>query len=95
MEFCEKCGRMLVPERRNGKVVLVCKRCGFVKPLHSGSYKVTYAVGESKRRKITIVSEAELKRIKKSKEEQELMEDYYKLFLDTYEQSESEGEPKA
>ena len=94
MEFCEKCGRMLVPERRDGETVLVCRSCGFVKKIeNSNSYKVTYSVEEGKRRKMAVVSEAEMKMIKKTKEEQELMEDYYRLFLETYAESESEGEP--
>lgn len=91
MEFCEKCGKMLVPERRGGKIVLVCRSCGFVKGLEdSSSYKMTYSVEENKRRKIAIVSETEIRR--RSKEEQELMEDYYRLLLETYAESESESE---
>ena len=39
------------------------------------------------------MSEAELKYSKKSGEEQELLEDYYKAFLDAYEASESGNEP--
>lgn len=31
MEFCDKCGAMMYPKRINGKVVLVCNSCGFVK----------------------------------------------------------------
>jgi len=85
---------MLVPERRDGETVLVCRSCGFVKKIeNSNSYKVTYSVEEGKRRKMAVVSEAEMKMIKKTKEEQELMEDYYRLFLETYAESESEGEP--
>lgn len=91
MEFCDKCGKMLVPERRDDKIVLVCRSCGFIKQLEdSSSYRMTYSVEENKRRKIAVVSEAEVKR--RSREEQELMEDYYRLFLETYAESESEGE---
>lgn len=91
MEFCERCGKMLVPERHDDKIVLVCRSCGFVKGLEdSSSYRMTYSVKENKRRKIVIITEAEIRR--RSREEQELMEDYYKLFLETYAQSESESE---
>ena len=33
MEFCEKCGKRLVPEKRKGKkeVVWACSKCGFTK----------------------------------------------------------------
>lgn len=28
MEFCKECGTMLKPEKRKGKMVLVCPKCG-------------------------------------------------------------------
>ena len=28
MEFCEKCGAMLSPKRIEGKIVMVCPKCG-------------------------------------------------------------------
>ncbi len=31
MEFCPKCGSIMVPRRRNSKTVLVCPKCGYVK----------------------------------------------------------------
>lgn len=29
MEFCEKCSSVLVTKKANGKIILVCKKCGF------------------------------------------------------------------
>ena len=29
MNFCEKCGSVLVPKKEKGRTVLVCKKCGF------------------------------------------------------------------
>lgn len=29
MEFCEKCGTILVAKERKNKVVLICKKCGY------------------------------------------------------------------
>ena len=29
MEFCPKCGTMMIPKKENGKTVLVCPACGF------------------------------------------------------------------
>jgi len=91
VEFCEKCGSMLVPEKRNGEIVLVCRNCGFVKKYTSQSYKVKQDIGEEKRRKITVVSESEVKSTKRSEEELELMEDYHKATLELMEE---EGEEK-
>ncbi len=33
MEFCPKCGKVMVPKKKSGKVVLACPRCGYEKPL--------------------------------------------------------------
>jgi transcription factor S len=30
MEFCPKCGSMLVPQKTEGKVVMVCPKCGYI-----------------------------------------------------------------
>jgi DNA-directed RNA polymerase subunit M len=31
MEFCPKCGSLLVPENQDGRRVLICKKCGSTK----------------------------------------------------------------
>ncbi|MEM3615048.1 MAG: hypothetical protein QXX09_00145 [Candidatus Methanomethylicia archaeon] len=94
MEFCEKCGNLLVPEKRDGEIVLVCRSCGFIKKCTSQTYKVKQNIDENKRRTITILSESEIKGIKRSKEELELMEDYHKATLELMEEEEEEGETK-
>lgn len=33
MEFCPKCGKVMVPKKKSSKVVLACPRCGYEKPL--------------------------------------------------------------
>jgi DNA-directed RNA polymerase subunit M len=33
MDFCPKCGKMLNTSRQGGEVLLICKKCGFSKPL--------------------------------------------------------------
>jgi DNA-directed RNA polymerase subunit M len=37
VEFCPRCGSVMVPRVVNGKKVLVCPRCGYVKETNSGS----------------------------------------------------------
>ncbi len=32
MQFCPKCGSLMFPRRKEGVLVLVCRRCGFEKP---------------------------------------------------------------
>ena len=41
MEFCPKCGKMLVPKEENGEVYLVCPVCGFRKKAEEDSYVTT------------------------------------------------------
>lgn len=94
MEFCPKCGKLLIPDKRGEKTYLLCKSCGFEKPItESKGYKLVQTVEEGKRRKTLIVEEP-TKIVKKRKEEErELMADYYELFLENYEESsEEEGE---
>jgi DNA-directed RNA polymerase subunit M len=31
LEFCPKCGKALSPSRQGSKVVMACRRCGYVK----------------------------------------------------------------
>lgn len=82
-----------MPEKRSGEIVLVCRNCGFVKKHTSQSYKVRQDIGEEKRRKITIVSESEVRSTRRSEEELELMEDYHKATLELME-AESEERPE-
>ncbi|MCR6692171.1 MAG: transcription factor S [archaeon YNP-LCB-003-016] len=41
MEFCEKCGALMRPKRVDGKIVLVCSSCGFVKEPSNSTMKIT------------------------------------------------------
>jgi len=91
LEFCPKCGKLLIPDRRGEKTYLVCKSCGFEKlASESKGYKIVQTVEEGKRRKTLIVEEP-AKIVKKRKEEErELMADYYELFLENYEETAEE-----
>ncbi|MGQ9760052.1 MAG: hypothetical protein ACUVQ5_05750 [Candidatus Methanomethylicaceae archaeon] len=88
MEFCPKCGKLLIPDKRAGKTFLICKSCSFEKPASEAKgYKIVQPVEEKKRRKTLIVEEP-TKIVKKRKEEErELMADYYEVFLENYEEA--------
>lgn len=74
-----------MPLKKYDKVVLQCKSCGFEKNLEkSESYKIVQQVEEGKRRKTLIVEEPV--KIKRKEEEKELMAEYYKVFLESYEE---------
>ncbi len=57
VEFCEKCGALMLPKRKEGKKpVLKCRECGHEKRIGSSpEYKVEYRVKHSPREKIVVV----------------------------------------
>jgi len=80
-----------MPVKKDDKVILKCKSCGFEKDLEkSESYKIVQQVEEGKRRKMLIVEEPV--KIKRKEEEKELMAEYYKVFLESYEEETEETE---
>ncbi|MCF2137133.1 MAG: transcription factor S [Candidatus Thorarchaeota archaeon] len=57
MEFCDKCGAMMVPVTlEDGKRVLKCRSCGNIKEL-SGSLKVSREISKTPRDKIIVVED--------------------------------------
>ncbi|MHA1768262.1 MAG: hypothetical protein ACTSV3_00215 [Candidatus Thorarchaeota archaeon] len=62
MEFCEKCGALMLPKRVEGKKkpILKCRECGHERPMKSDpDYKVEYRIKHSPREKIVVVEESE------------------------------------
>jgi len=60
MEFCEKCGALMLPKKEEGKktITLVCRECGYEKTVRSApEYKVEHRIKHSPREKIVIVEE--------------------------------------
>jgi DNA-directed RNA polymerase subunit M len=94
LEFCSKCGKLLIPSKRDDKIFLICRSCGFEKPAsESKGYKIVQKVDEGKRRKTLVVDEPQIKVSKKKEEEErELMADYYEVFLENFQEEGGEGE---
>ncbi len=84
MEFCEKCGALMLPKKKEDrkKPVLICRECGHEKKLTAGpEYKVEYRVKHSPREKIVIVEEEGGSKSKMSEDEKrerrkEILEHY-------------------
>ena len=77
MEFCPKCEALLFPRKDNGKVILVCKKCGFEGEAEGETeYKLVVKIPHSDSEKIAIVEGSARKKI--SEEEREAFEDYYR-----------------
>lgn len=93
VKFCPKCGAPLLPKKsdENG-LVLICDRCGYETTVASKdlrSYKVRYSIGSNKRLHTSKVSES--RKVKISEEDREMLQEYYKVLLESL-QEESEEE---
>jgi len=57
LRFCPKCGTLMTPRVKNGKVYFVCRRCGYKEESKGDSYRVRK---ETKSRKKIIVIEEDI-----------------------------------
>jgi DNA-directed RNA polymerase subunit M len=93
LEFCPKCGKLLIPSKKPDKIHLICRSCGFDKPASEAKgYKIVQPVDEKKRRKTLVVEEPLVKGKKKNEEERELMADFYEVFLENFQEEGGEEE---
>mgnify|MGYP000138422488 CR=1 FL=1 len=91
MEFCPKCGSLLVPEREEGRIYLVCRKCGYKREARGeeSKYRMREEVSEERREKLVVVEGVGRREREKIEEERELLREYYEVFLETME---GEGE---
>ena len=87
MEFCEKCGALMLPKRNEENkakkgIILQCRECGHEITIKSSpAYKVEYRIKHSPREKIVIVEEElqqsqELSEDEKRERRKEILEHY-------------------
>lgn len=58
MEFCEKCGALMLPFKKDSKkTVLKCRECGYEKSMKPEGYKVDFRVKHTPKEKIVVVEE--------------------------------------
>lgn len=93
VKFCPKCGAPLLPKKSGeDEILLFCDRCGYETSIASKdlkSYKVRYSIDSTKRLHTAKVSES--KKVKLSEEDREMLQEYYKVLLESL-QEESEEE---
>ena len=91
MEFCPKCGSLLVPATIEGKAYLVCRKCGYKREAATkGGYVVKEVIGKNKKEKLVVIEGAREREKEKLEEERELLKEYYEVFLESMESGESE-----
>jgi len=55
MEFCDKCGSLMHPKRVNGRIVLVCNSCGYVKDASNVNMKLVEKREKNPKEELVIV----------------------------------------
>ncbi len=92
MKFCPKCGSMLLPEKRGGKLILRCPECGYEEVVGSSDtkeYRIEVKSSNSTKVKTTsVVSEESSSKLSEEELEQE-KEEFYEVFLDLMSEEES------
>ncbi|HEW63549.1 DNA-directed RNA polymerase subunit M [Fervidicoccus fontis] len=91
MQFCPKCGGIMVPVKKDGETVLRCTKCGYeMKAKKKESYVIKEKVKEKDKPKTTSLVSEPSKFGVSDEEQQQRVEDYYEIALELM-QEESEG----
>ncbi len=91
MEFCPKCGGVMMPVKKGESVYLKCSKCGYEKKA-SGDMLRGYTISRETDRSLRVKTTSrisEARTISRSIEELEQeKEEYYEIFLDLVEKEE-------
>ncbi|MCD6300810.1 MAG: DNA-directed RNA polymerase subunit M [Staphylothermus sp.] len=93
VRFCPRCGGPMLPVKKDSEVYLRCTRCGFevkVDKKAAEAYRLKYQVGNEKRVRTSKATIA--KRLALSPEEREMLQEYYEVFLEAFQEEEGSGE---
>jgi len=94
MRFCPKCGNLMMPIRKEDKIILKCTNCGFEEESSVTvvkEYRVTASIpAESRVITTSVVSEATGKKLRRKEEYEQEREEYYEIALELL-QEELEG----
>ncbi|AKG39264.1 hypothetical protein MA03_00455 [Infirmifilum uzonense] len=90
MEFCPKCGTLMVPKKKKDGVYLVCPNCGYeVKAKDTKGYSTRESVSEEKKTKVSVF---DVKGARADEEERSQLREIYEVFLETLAEEEETGE---
>ncbi|HPR42427.1 MAG TPA: transcription factor S [Candidatus Methanofastidiosa archaeon] len=71
MEFCPDCGSLMMPSKRDGETVIVCKKCGYCRNLNTddkSKFVVKEEISHSPKEKLVVI-EDKIDTLPKTKEE--------------------------
>lgn len=91
VSFCPRCGSIMVPVKKSGRIYLKCNKCGYeMVEKEKKKYALRYQVEEAKRVTTAVASEARESRL--TPEEREMLSEYYEIFLEEFEREPGETE---
>ncbi len=69
MKFCPRCGAMMIPRRKGGKLVYVCPNCGYEEEAQSNisPLRISRTIQHSEKDKIVVIEDDEPKGLPKIK----------------------------
>uniref|UniRef100_A0A7C4D7P2 DNA-directed RNA polymerase subunit M n=1 Tax=Staphylothermus marinus TaxID=2280 RepID=A0A7C4D7P2_STAMA len=92
VKFCPKCGGPLIPKSSGeNNLVLKCNRCGYELKADKNDvdrYRMKYQVEAGKR--IQTSKAVEARKSSLSPEEREMLQEYYEIFLESFQEETSE-----
>ncbi|GAY26421.1 hypothetical protein ATG_16250 [Desulfurococcaceae archaeon AG1] len=97
MEFCPKCGGIMMPSRKGDSVSLKCSKCGYEKKASEDmlrGYTITRETDRSLRVKTTSRISESRGTSRSIEELEQEKEEYYEIFLDLVEKEEEPEQPE-
>ncbi|MEM1658852.1 MAG: hypothetical protein QXX87_05125 [Candidatus Jordarchaeales archaeon] len=80
--FCPKDGALMTPKKKDGKTVLVCKKCGYEAPVSDDKkYKLVVKIPHTTKDKIAVVEKEINLSFKQDEEEREELKKQVLEFL--------------
>ena len=67
MKFCDKCGNLLITEKKRGKMVLICRKCGKVARLKGEKVEFKEELTEKKKDIVVMGKDEGLAELPKTK----------------------------
>lgn len=90
MEFCPKCGSLMIPKKKHDGLYLVCTSCGYeVKAKDARGYSTRESVSEEKKTKVSVF---EVGGARADEEERSQLREIYEVFLETLAEEEEGSE---
>lgn len=91
LEFCPKCGKLLLPQKEGKKTLLKCRNCGATYQLSDAdSYKLKVAIPPASKERLVVVEGGAKKKMSELTDDERV--EAYRQALDYYQEEEESPE---